>query len=265
MATVRVSEIEVGPRHRKDLGDIAALARSIQEVGLLRPIVITPGKELIAGARRLAAVKELKWSDIPVRIVDLDNLLFAGRDATTSRNDFTPSEAVAIGQALEDREKAHAKARQNAGVHRHIGPSGQCPEGPKGQTRDKVAEAVGLSGKTYEKAKAVVAAAEQSPAEFGPVAEEMDRTGKVDPAYQKVKRQRPTRRRTSPLLYAFPPEVQALVRDTHVGGSAHQVAELIRLNPKVLWPLARVIADHNPKTITKAMEWLILDLLGTKG
>ena len=36
-----------------------------------------------------------------------------------------------------------------------------------GETRDKVGPAVGMSGKTYEKAKAVVAAAEESPEEFG--------------------------------------------------------------------------------------------------
>jgi hypothetical protein len=35
-------------------------------------------------------------------------------------------------------------------------------------------------------AKAVAEAAEADPETFGPIAEEMDRSGKIDPAYKKV-------------------------------------------------------------------------------
>ena len=38
----KISEIQLGNRHRKDMGDIEALAQSIQEEGLLQPIGITP-------------------------------------------------------------------------------------------------------------------------------------------------------------------------------------------------------------------------------
>jgi len=51
---VPVTEITVGERHRHDLGDIGALARSIAEVGLLHPIPVRPDGILIAGVRRLA-------------------------------------------------------------------------------------------------------------------------------------------------------------------------------------------------------------------
>lgn len=58
-----------------------------------------------------------------------------------------------------------------------------------GKTRDKAAEAVGMSGRTYEKAKAVVEAAAEpdAPPEVKEAAAEMDRTGKVDPAFQVVR------------------------------------------------------------------------------
>jgi hypothetical protein len=56
----------------------------------------------------------------------------------------------------------------------------------RGKTMDRVGAAVGMSGKTFEKAKAVVEAAEENPDAFAPVVAEMDRTGKVDPAYKKV-------------------------------------------------------------------------------
>jgi len=69
METRSINSIKIGKRFRRDLGDIDALARSINEVGLLHPIVITPDGELLAGQRRLEACKQLKWDKIPVRII----------------------------------------------------------------------------------------------------------------------------------------------------------------------------------------------------
>jgi hypothetical protein len=111
----------------------------------------------------------------------------------------TPAEAVAIGKALEELEAKKAKERQKEGRPKNKDKkeskisSGNLPqdntaaaEAP-GKTRDKVAEAVGMSGRTYEKAKKVVEAAEKEPEKFAPIKAEMDRTGKVDRAYQKVR------------------------------------------------------------------------------
>jgi N6-adenosine-specific RNA methylase IME4 len=44
-----ISQITVGQRHRRDLGDIDGLAASIAEVGLLQPIAVTFDGHLIAG------------------------------------------------------------------------------------------------------------------------------------------------------------------------------------------------------------------------
>jgi len=44
-----VAEIQIGTRHRRELGDIDALAQSIADVGLLHPVVVTPAGLLIAG------------------------------------------------------------------------------------------------------------------------------------------------------------------------------------------------------------------------
>src|SRR5262249_10254777 len=51
--TLAIHEIRVGPRHRKDLGDLNALASNIAEVGLLHPAVVNHDGTLIAGERRL--------------------------------------------------------------------------------------------------------------------------------------------------------------------------------------------------------------------
>src|SRR5262249_25077697 len=110
-----VSDVRVGPRHRKDMGDLASLAKSIQAVGLLHPIVMSPDHQLIAGQRRLEAVKELGWTEIPVRVVDLANIVQGEHDENACRKDFTPSEAVAIGRALEENERPKAARRKAAG------------------------------------------------------------------------------------------------------------------------------------------------------
>lgn len=66
------------------------------------------------------------------------------------------SEAVALGQVLEDMERKEAKKRQKEGGRSGGKASGKLPEAVKSDTRDKVGLAVGMSGKTYEKAKAIV-------------------------------------------------------------------------------------------------------------
>ena len=176
-----------------------ALADSISAVGLLHPIVIRSDKTLVAGARRLAALELLGESEASVHVVDgLEYalaLLKAERDENTCRKDFTPLEMVAMGKALEALEKPKAKERQQE--HGKTAPGkakntpGNFPE-VNGRTREHVAEAVGVSDRTYEKAKAVAEAAETDPNRFADLAEKMDRTGKVDGAYKAMrKRQAP--------------------------------------------------------------------------
>jgi ParB-like nuclease domain len=181
----RIQRIRVPRRHRWDLGDIAALADSIRDVGLLQPLVVSPDHTLVAGRRRLEAVRTLGWQEVPVHVIDgLDDAplaLRAERDENVCRKDFTPSEAVGIGQALEKLERQAAKKRQQ----RHGGTapgkrkntSGQLPEVFTGETRDRVAQALGMSGRTYEKAKAVCEAAAAAPEQFGRLKDTMDRTG----------------------------------------------------------------------------------------
>jgi len=187
---MRIEDIKIGERFRKNLGDIKGLAKSIQEIGLLHPVVVTSGGQLVAGQRRLAAARQLGWDEIPARIVDLQSLVRGEYDENAIRKDFLPSEAVAIGRALEPLEKEAAKERQReAGIaNLPTVSSGKFPElTSKKDSRDAVADKVGMSGKSYEKAKQVIEAAEKEPEKFAALAEEMDRTGKIDGAYKKLK------------------------------------------------------------------------------
>jgi ParB family transcriptional regulator, chromosome partitioning protein len=53
LSTRHISEIQIGVRHRRDLGDIEGLAGSIAKIGLLNPITVDENGRLLAGARRL--------------------------------------------------------------------------------------------------------------------------------------------------------------------------------------------------------------------
>lgn len=183
----KISEIKVGERFRKDLGDIVGLARSIEKVGLLHPLVITPDGRLIDGLRRLEAFKTLKRTSIPVTIIDLEDILLGEYAANTYRKEFTVSEAVAISEAIKELERAQAKKRQRAGGRADGQASANFAEASRGETREKVAKAVGMSHTTLKKAKEVVEAAVEDPERYGPIKEEMDRSGKVDPAYRALK------------------------------------------------------------------------------
>jgi ParB family chromosome partitioning protein len=56
---MRIDEIIVRKRVRKDLGDVSQLMESMKNHGLMNPIVVTSEKELIAGHRRLDSAKRL--------------------------------------------------------------------------------------------------------------------------------------------------------------------------------------------------------------
>jgi ParB family chromosome partitioning protein len=67
-----VEEIKIKKRIRKDLGDLSPLIASLKKYGQLSPILIDPDYELIAGHRRLEAIKRLGWRTIEVIILDKD-------------------------------------------------------------------------------------------------------------------------------------------------------------------------------------------------
>ena len=93
-----IDSITVGIRHRQDLGDIDALAASIEEVGLLQPITVTPDGVLVCGRRRLEAVRRLGWSTLKVwvrsGISDELSHLLAQQDENQQRKSLTQLEAA---------------------------------------------------------------------------------------------------------------------------------------------------------------------------
>jgi ParB family chromosome partitioning protein len=64
------------PRTLLGDADLAELASSLEEHGLVQPIVVRPRGDrfqLIAGQRRLAAARKLGWVSVPARVLDVDD------------------------------------------------------------------------------------------------------------------------------------------------------------------------------------------------
>jgi ParB family chromosome partitioning protein len=64
------------PRRQFDPGEIASLADSLRQHGMIQPIIVRavgPRYQLIAGERRLRASIEAQLQEIPARVLDLDD------------------------------------------------------------------------------------------------------------------------------------------------------------------------------------------------
>ena len=190
MDVLPLSSIQVGSRARKDMGDLQGLADSIKRHGLLHPVVVKSDNTLVAGHRRIEAIRLLGLDVIPVTVIDVTDLLSAERDENAERKDFTPTEAVAIGLMIEEVEFPKAQERKSrliseARRNNEIGSEVIPSQNPR--TYQVAAKAVGMGGSQYRQAKAVVIAAETDPENFGDLPEQMDTTGNVSGAHREMK------------------------------------------------------------------------------
>jgi ParB-like chromosome segregation protein Spo0J len=96
-----IADIKVGLRHRTDMGDLDALSISISTEGLLQPIGVLSDMTLVFGARRLMACKNIGWTEIDVRIVNVSSIAMGEMTENELRKNFTPSERVAIFRTIE--------------------------------------------------------------------------------------------------------------------------------------------------------------------
>lgn len=187
-------QITVGQRHRKAKGKLAALKKSITDVGQLQPIVVDKDRNLIAGWRRLIALTELNM-DAEVTIArDLDDAtaaLRAERDENTCREDFTPAEALELARAIKGTIAPAAEARKKAGK-KVTPPEGGDEPSRNLRTDEQAAAATGRSAATLRKIEKIksVAFDQDSPVASHALAQsfwdkcENDPTVKIDPLYK---------------------------------------------------------------------------------
>ena len=114
------------PRKTFSDDELAELAQSIEENGLLQPLLLrpapkAPGKyELVAGERRLRAVRMLGWKAVPAvtREVDDDTLLVLALVENLQREALNPLEEAEGYQILMDKH-----GLSHAGIGRSVGKS----------------------------------------------------------------------------------------------------------------------------------------------
>lgn len=151
MKNIKISDIIVGGRARKSLGDVMSLAQSIKKTGLINPITITEDNKLIAGFRRLTAMSMNGEEYIPVTIVsmvdngDMFKLEFAENE---DRKDFTPSEKVELLKVITPKRGGDNNPSGCKGKHESTLPNGRVDSKTTENKRStKVALAAGFSSR----------------------------------------------------------------------------------------------------------------------
>lgn len=167
---IAVGSVKVGRRHRKNLGNLTSLMTSINTVGLLHPIVINEKNHLVAGARRLAAFKALKYKIIPYTRINIKRIVVGELAENVERQDFLPSE---LNEILREVDLTRVRHRPEKGV--------KFTPFPKGKTRDVVADMTGKSNVTLQKVRYIF--------DHGTKEEQqrVDRSGKVDRTYNEIR------------------------------------------------------------------------------
>ena len=105
---MKIKDVIIKERVRKDLGDLSLLKKSIEKYGLLHPIIINKNNELVSGERRLTAAKELGWEDIDVIVRELSYKEALNIELTenTTRKDFNNPE---LTNGLKKRHQLNSK------------------------------------------------------------------------------------------------------------------------------------------------------------
>ena len=259
---VPMGKISVGERHRKDAGDIEALAANIRQMGLLQPIGLDRYYHLIFGERRLIACQILNWEKMPCIILDLESVLAGEYAENEFRKQFTPSERKAIAEAVE---KDYGK-RQGQRTDQ-LPPN--LAEVQRGETRDKAAAAVGFKHSTYDKVKTVT---DRGAPELIAA---MDKGEiKIDAAAKIASQPKPEQKRIVAMPKDEQREVVKRIRDTKAEQAANEarardvylyrglhdavkfIAEFTA-TPEETWPgISRVSAWAFPENLDRALDFL---------
>jgi len=160
---IAISKIHIGSRMRKDLGDIQGLADSIEDVGLLHPIVIDEKSNLVAGLRRIKAVRKIGWRKIECTIIDIEDNKIGEIQENTNRKDFTASEIADIAAYIEKTRIGHRPQKGS-----------DSDPLPRGKTNPVVAKITGVSHDTVAKIKKIKEMADKQPKKYGHILERLD-------------------------------------------------------------------------------------------
>lgn len=102
---VKIDDIKIRKRIRRDLGNLDSLKDSLKQYGLMNPITLNSKYELIAGERRLEAAKALGWERINAIVLDKNvnkiQQLEMELEENNQRKEFTDEELLEGYKRLE--------------------------------------------------------------------------------------------------------------------------------------------------------------------
>jgi len=163
VSEAKPEELEPHPKNAEiygDTGDVSQLGEtfveSIREKGVLEPLVITDGKQIISGHRRWLAAKATDTETVPVRKSSFDSDL-SEREALIEFNrqrEKTPGQIV---NEFEEMLKIETQ-RQGQGERNDLkDTSGNISGSYESESRERAAQKVNadVSGRTLEKGKTV--------------------------------------------------------------------------------------------------------------
>jgi site-specific DNA-methyltransferase (adenine-specific) len=175
VTTVSPDKLRPHPRNEKVYGEDEELedsfVQSVDQKGVLEPLVVNRNHKIISGHRRWTAARRTNTEEVPVRVVDFDDEL-QEREALIEFNrqrDKTPGQVINEFDEMLQVEKERAKERQSAGGGDEPGRE-TFHEPVKGRAKNKAAEKVdaNVSGRTLEKGKKVKDIAEGNTEEETP-------------------------------------------------------------------------------------------------
>jgi hypothetical protein len=145
----RIDRIAVGERANRDVTGLEELKASIACDGLIHPLILTPDRCLVLGARRFEACRQLGWTDVPAMTVTwiwqaLDYLEYEHADPRCLQP-LTVPEAMGMDMALRQLQWWPRKAPV---------PRGQGPQAPSDTgRRERIAGLLGMDGSLYTRAR----------------------------------------------------------------------------------------------------------------
>jgi ParB-like chromosome segregation protein Spo0J len=218
IAVAKTAALKPHPLNEKLYGkmqvsrDFEELRDSIRENGILVPLLVTPDNTIVSGHRRWFFAKQQHIDEIPIQRVETkEPAEIEALIIHTNRQRVKTTEQ-------EAREFKHLKRLAEAKAAKRTGGRPGKEEKPKenfpevsGQARDIAAAAVGMSGRTAEKAATVVDAIDAMEAEGkAEDAEKLRATlnRSVDGAYKEIRPSQPAAPKPEPKPQPEPEPIQ---------------------------------------------------------
>src|SRR5262245_664794 len=151
----RVCDLKPHPMNAEIYGDHPddEFIASVKKHGVLTDLLVTGGDVIVSGHRRYLAAKLAGVEGVRVRVLDCDDELDVLEALVESNRQRvkTTEQLAREAQALLRVEQERAKRRQQATLKQNASTvQEEVPEREKGQARDQVGKALGVSGKKAE-------------------------------------------------------------------------------------------------------------------